>query len=130
MQTKLRNCNFQNATLNRADLTGVDCWGSNFTDADMRFSTLSTGRFGSCNFTNTNFEGVTAINADFGGSDLCLARFVAADLRGSNFKGADLAGVDFSDCNLLGVILTGAFWDEQTVWPVGFNPSIDKDGNQ
>ena len=55
--------------------------------------------------------------ADFDHADLRNADLRKADLRRANLQYADLRGANLTD-----TILTGAFANSKTLWPVGFVP--------
>ena len=44
-----------------------------------------------------------------------------ADLEGSNLSGADLSGADLSGANLEDADLTNIKYNDDTIWPEGFD---------
>ncbi len=66
------------------------------------------------------------------GADLTRAKLGRTNLSGADLQGADLKGADLSSASLPKADLswtdfhwledTGAFADEDTVWPEGFDP--------
>jgi hypothetical protein len=75
---------------------------------------------------------VDLTKADLRGADLRGVRllhpilhyvsFVGADLTGADLRNAALEGADFTQAKLSNICLTGAFYDEDTRWPEGFDP--------
>ena len=59
-----------------------------------------------------------APGADLTGADLTFASLNSADLTGAHLNGADLRSADLRFINLL----TGAFYNSLTKFPVGFDP--------
>ena len=43
---------------------------------------------------------------------------------GANLSGADLSDADLGDERVAGPDLSGAFADDDTIWPKGFNPTV------
>jgi uncharacterized protein YjbI with pentapeptide repeats len=68
--------------------------------------------------------------ADLRGANLSNAKLTRADLRGANLSGANLQGAYLGGANLSGVSLQGAnfggaIYDENTIWPAGFDPKFE-----
>jgi hypothetical protein len=55
-------------------------------------------------------------------AELIVARRMTADLRSEDLRGADLTGYI-----LTGSSIRGAIWDENTIWPKGFEPPDEFD---
>lgn len=70
------------------------------------------------NLSGVNLSRLNLIWADFNRKNLKNTNFKNSTLSNVNFKGANLTGA-----NLTGANLTGAFYDENTRFPVGFNPT-------
>jgi hypothetical protein len=60
--------------------------------------------------------------ADLGRANLRWANLTGADLTGANLTGANLTGADLRGADLIGANLGGAKWNENTIWPDGFEP--------
>jgi uncharacterized protein YjbI with pentapeptide repeats len=58
------------------------------------------------------------------GANLTGANLTGADLTGANLREANLAGANLAGANLREANLRGAFADENTVWPDGFDPVV------
>ncbi len=87
-----------NGTLKDADLTAADLTMAKMTRIDLKRADL-TG----ANFTNSGLR-----EADLRGARFNGANFFGADLRMARLEGAKLAWVDFREANLTGANLTGA----------------------
>jgi hypothetical protein len=61
-------------------------------------------------------QGAHLYHADLAGADLS-----GADLAGADLRNADLTGVNLSQTNLTGTKLAGAYYDQSTRWPEGFD---------
>ncbi len=95
--------NFQDIVMANADLAWFELQGVDLRNADLSRSNLS-----GANLQEANLSGGTNLSfADLSRSDLSNA-----NLRGSNLQGA----------NLSGAILDGAVYDENTQFPIGFDP--------
>jgi uncharacterized protein YjbI with pentapeptide repeats len=49
---------------------------------------------------------------------------IYSNIKGANFKGAHLGGAKMLCLGMDEAELDGAFYDEETVWPNGFNPQL------
>ena len=83
--------------------------------ADIIFKKLY---FTFLNLSGVNLSRLNLIWADFNRKNLKNTNFKNSTLSNVNFKGANLTGA-----NLTGANLTGAFYDENTRFSVGFNPT-------
>ena len=64
---------------------------------------------------NANVRGATLQGATLSGADLR----VWADMTAADLRGADL---EHTNLTMLGPILTGAAYNAETKWPLGFHP--------
>ncbi len=48
--------------------------------------------------------------------------FVGANMHNADLRGARLEITSFNEANLTGVLMYGATYTADTVWPVGFDP--------
>lgn len=148
--------NFSGANLTRASLAGarlgIDLTNATLEAADARGAQFIWGKSYAhlkahqINAAGATINVVNLMGADFSGADLRAATFSYANLTSANFAEADLrwavldhvdltkAGLQNADLRmaslkeavLTGIDLTGARYDEKTVWPAGFDP--DKAG--
>lgn len=82
-----------------------------------------------CNLRGMNLRYTALASANLRGANLIRTQLWGADLRGANLRGADLAGAnlchaDLTDAELFGAKLNGAQYDEETLWPFGFDPIL------
>jgi hypothetical protein len=108
-EVDLRQSNFSEAYLWRADFRG-----SNLAAIDLSDASLDGANFGSDNgaYCNVHLEW----------ADLRGASLDGAQLNGARLDSADLRGADLSGANLTGAKLTDAYADSQTKWPTEFDP--------
>ena len=64
---------------------------------------------------DSNVRGAYLVRADLSGADLSEADLYRANLRNANLSEARLRGADLTDANLSGVV-----WNDETVFPEGF----------
>ncbi|GAA4979985.1 hypothetical protein HD597_011904 [Nonomuraea thailandensis] len=100
--------------LTRADLSGVRLAGAILADAvlyqaDLRDAVLT---------------GIIAEGADMRATDLSKADLRNANLRGARLDYSDLRGAALSGAVLTDASLKRVVFDESTVWPDGFEPSL------
>ena len=95
--------NFQGRSLG-----GVNLGWANLEQADFRNADFYGANLSGASFKQADLSGKT--NLAF--TDLSRADLTAVDLRGANLEGA----------NLEGTVLANAVYDEQTIFPRGFDP--------
>ncbi len=125
---KLRGANFVEANLGGANLAGTVLSTQNGTPAAPgqpaipEVRTLLQG-VNLCHavLTGANLQGSFLINANFTGADLSSARLQWTVLNGADFSGATMP----SDASYL----EGIYFDDNTIWPEGFQPPPPSAGN-
>ena len=75
--------------------------GCNFTDANLKDSTLLMNEFKGTTFKNSNLENSQLFNVDFSGAILENIDFKGSKLKHISFKGATLINVNFDEALLL-----------------------------
>ncbi|GER01795.1 hypothetical protein JCM17845_24180 [Iodidimonas gelatinilytica] len=100
----VRDSSFSRATLDRANLSGLDGRRAKFMSASLK---------------NVNLSGANLIDADFTKADLSGADLSHADLRGArlfqtNLGGANLTQARLEDADLYRTDFTGATWIDGT----------------
>lgn len=98
-----------------------------FTLAYLRGAELSGAFLSGVDLFAANLVGASLRGADLGGANLGSADLSRADLTGANLTGTDLSdailcGADLRDTRLQAVDLSGATYDDFTLWPSGFDP--------
>ncbi len=115
------------ANLSDADLSDADLRGAKVADADLTRAELSGAKLAGAHLSGVDLRGADMTGAfltgaflrraDLRGADLTRARLVEADMRG-----AFVAEARLTEANLTRADLSGATWDDLTVWPEGFEP--------
>ena len=136
-QTSLSSAQLIGADLSRANLSQANLVETNLNHADLSGADLSGAELLQASLTNADLRGVELsgayINnadlyqADLRGANLSLANLWMANLKQANLRGADLSDAFLFDVNLNGADLTranleGALYNENTIWPEGFDP--------
>ena len=121
-QVDLRNADLNHANLKKADLSYADlrqsCLiraelsGANLTGANLACADLSKVNFALAELREANLNGACLNKAYLTGANLALVDLSYADLTGTYLIGADL-----SEANL-----SGAFYDNDTSFPLNFDP--------
>lgn len=88
-------------------LAGADLSSKNLASADLR---------------NGELRGANLSQADLHLADLHGADLRGTDLRAVNFRGADLRAADLRESRMNRADLRHSVYDEQTLWPAGFDP--------
>ena len=77
---------------------------------------------GQRDFTGADLSGVKLIRAYLPGVNLWAANLTGANLSGVNLSQANLRGAKLNNVKLYGANFTGAFYDQSTRFPRGFDP--------
>ena len=109
---KIESKDFSRVQLRGANLAGADLSGANLSDANLSEANLSDA-----NLSGANLIGVDLLEVNLTGANLSGANLSVVDLSGANLTGADLSGA-----NLTGADLMDTLYNDQTVWPKGFDP--------
>jgi uncharacterized protein YjbI with pentapeptide repeats len=143
LRAKLRT--WTNLELAQSKLTGLMmigfiCKGADFTGADLTRCQLNASRFPqaklvgaklkNASLKGTRFDEASVEGADFSSAELWSASFRQAHCKAASFAKAvmnfaDLCGADLTDANLDGAVLEKASYDEHTIWPKGFTPTLE-----
>ena len=105
------------AYLEVADLTGADLTG-----ADLRGADLNGAKLRGADLRDTDLSNAELWQARFKGADLRGADLSNAELWRAFLRGADLRGADFKGANLIGADMFRATYDDETIFPEGFDP--------
>lgn len=103
----LARVNLLRADLEEAYLVGAKLAGANLREANLAHSHIEWAFMGTANLLNANLKG---------------AQLIGVELRGANMAYADLSGANLQDTSLMWTRLRGATYNEETLWPEGFDP--------
>ncbi len=123
----LSRADLQEANLGWADLDGCDLEKSNLRNANLIGAKLREANLKAANLEQAILNGADLSNADMSesrltGADLNWAVMVGANLSGADLRKANLGWADLRNADLNEAILTKARYNDQTVWPSGFDP--------
>ena len=91
---------------------------------DWSCTDLSVANLAESNFDGASFRWSSLVFADLTGADLYRANLSNADLREADLTRANLMGADLSRAlNLSTANLSGAYYNSETQFPPGFDPS-------
>jgi uncharacterized protein YjbI with pentapeptide repeats len=134
----LVGADFSKALLNGATFHDVDCRGAVFYDAKMKGVGGKCGQFTIARFEHADLESAWLTCAHLQGAllneavlpqatlqyaDLSGAKLIGAILTKADLRGADLRGAVLTGAKLENARLEGAWCDEDTQWPDGFDAS-------
>ncbi|MGX9789866.1 pentapeptide repeat-containing protein [Mycobacterium sp. MMS18-G62] len=120
---QLNGANFAQADLSRANLTGTDLSSRFATPAAMSY--LQGVNLCHAVLAGTNLHSAYLVNANLTGVDLTFTTLRGAVLNGSDLSGATLP----TDVTSKDSPLAGIFYDNNTVWPQGFQPPPSSAGD-
>jgi uncharacterized protein YjbI with pentapeptide repeats len=118
----LSEADLEAADLADADLTDADLSGADLTGADLTGADLSGADLSGADLTGADLTGTHLVHADLSGADLTDADLPDANLLKARLTDADLTDADLTDADLTDATLEGVIWDDDTVWPEGFEP--------
>jgi len=108
-----RETSFMNANLERANL--VD---STFESFDLSYATLRRAKLQKATFIDGDFGSADLQRAELNGATFNNVNFFETDLTKAYLLGTDLSGVR----SLEAAELKGAYYDQDTKFPAGFDP--------
>jgi uncharacterized protein YjbI with pentapeptide repeats len=116
--TQFDDCNLSAASLRRARLFAAILSNSCLHGANLEGAELAHAQLVSANLENARLTG-----ANLDSVNLRRARLRGADLSSANLVNADLRAANLLEARVDAVLLEGASFDEQTLWPEGFDPT-------
>jgi Pentapeptide repeats (9 copies) len=114
---RLSDVFWRGVNLRKVDLYGSDLTRASLRNADLRDAVLYQSKLVESKFNNSKLQRANLQGAQINGAD-----FSGADLREANLQDCVIKRVDFSHALLSQLNLEHARFDDQTKWPVGFNP--------
>lgn len=138
-QFDLEGMNLSGLQLKGADFTEANLSGANMARTVLSFESGAPGAPGE--------PAIPSANAFFQGANLCGADLTAADLRYAYLVNANLTGADLAFARLGGAALNGSdlstatlpsdprdlagiYYDDDTIWPEGFQPPPPATGSK
>ena len=99
------------------DLRGAQLRGAFMYGIKLRGATLRRAILVGANLRHAELVATNLFRAELAGANLRHANLNYANLREANLLGANL-----TDANLTGAYLGGALYNNETIWPKGFDP--------
>jgi uncharacterized protein YjbI with pentapeptide repeats len=93
-----------------------------FTGADLSGVKLIRAYLPGVNLWAANLTGANLARAKLWGANFDRANLTGANLSGVNLSQANLRGAKLNNVKLYGANFTGAFYDQSTRFPRGFDP--------
>jgi uncharacterized protein YjbI with pentapeptide repeats len=110
------------ADLRQADLSGTDLSKADLSGANLYRADLSGANLYRADLRQANLSDAHLSGAYLPEADLCQANLLDADLRQANLLDADLREADLTWADLSEANLIGAKYNNDTIWPDGFDP--------
>ena len=135
--TTIYHSKFHNGNLLGGNLSEAFLLGNEFNNSDLRQANFTKSNLNITNFENANLEnakltgaslkGAILDNANLKGVEISNAKFVRASLKSVNLRSVwvyeiAMPRVYLSGTNLEDAIRGQVIFDEDTIWPVDFNP--------
>lgn len=127
----VRGAYLHGTNLSRAVLTHADFKDCEMSQVKLKFAWLDHAIFENTKLTGSDMSDAHLVEANFRGAqmgnvDLSRAILAGADLSGANLTSANLRSANLmcavlTDANLADADLLEAIYDENTVWPDGFD---------
>ncbi|MEW6497186.1 MAG: pentapeptide repeat-containing protein [Cyanobacteriota bacterium] len=111
----LNRANLNQAYLNKANLSQATLIEANLRSADLSAANLSETNLSAAKLSWANLSETNLSGANLSGANLVGAKFPGSDLSGVDLRGAKLNGVNLNEANL-----AGAYYNDETDFPVGF----------
>ena len=102
------------------NLKGADLQEANLQEADLQRTSLQSINLKKALLQNANLQGANLQGANLQDTNLQGANLQEALLRDAHLNNADLRGANLLKSDLHRVTLHGALYDEDTLWPEGF----------
>jgi uncharacterized protein YjbI with pentapeptide repeats len=110
----LKGANLRFTKLDHINLSGADLSGADLYYAFLRDADLTGAKLTDADLSNSLLNRADLTGADLTGADLNLTRLSGADLSGVNLTGAK---------NLESSVHYRTYYNKETIWPVGFDPT-------
>ena len=105
---------------------GTDYRNADLSNFSSSYKTEKYANFEGTNLTGKHLQGSDYTGANFRNANLTNtlsrnSKFHNTNLTNANFSGANIRGTDFNNTNLDTANLAGAWFDDTTIWPDGFD---------
>ena len=114
-EANLNGANLSQAYLHKADLSRASLIGANLRGGDLTQANLSRANLSEVTLSWANLNETNLSRANLSKANLVGAKFTSLDLSEANLSGAKLKGVNLTEANLL-----GAYYNDETDFPIGF----------
>jgi uncharacterized protein YjbI with pentapeptide repeats len=131
----LRRGRFYSSDMSGVDLRGATTRGAFFGGSNLHVARCGRADFSGANFVDTHFDLADLSDATFRGAVFAGRSAGGGPCRSASLRGCWLYGADFRGAifvvkdrderfpgEVVGVDLAGAMANEETKWPVGFDP--------
>jgi len=118
---KLLAANLQDAKLLAANLQGADLGFANLKGADLQAANLQGADLGHANFKGADLGHANLRGADLVGRGRMILYLVDTISRDGNLNDTEPDDGNLNDTELEDAKLEGVFYDDETVWPDGFD---------
>ena len=124
VKAPLKGASLAGAHLESAVLPGRDLSHTNLHAADLLGADLHGANLDGANLTKATLDDADMRDANLNGANLRGASLLMANLKHANLHGTDLRGTNLQAEYLQGVNLTGALYDQNTLWPQHYDPKL------
>lgn len=114
-EANLNQANLNQAYLNKANLSQANLIEANLRSADLSAANLSETNLSAAKLSWANLSKTNLSRANLRGANLVGAKFSGSNLTGADLRGAKLNGVNLNEANL-----AGAYYNDETDFPVEF----------
>ena len=118
----LYHANLGRANLEEADLQRADLAHANLRGADLNHADLNNASLRDADLQGADLQGAFLVRADLYEADLQGADLQGADLERAHLRDARLQHANLRGANLQGAWLEEARYNDNTLFPEGFNP--------
>ncbi|MEU8106761.1 pentapeptide repeat-containing protein [Nonomuraea muscovyensis] len=125
---RLHDVDFHFSDLTASSLVGADLTRTDLTGVRLADAILADAILYQADLRDAVLTGIIAEGVDLRATDLSKADLRNANLRGARLDYSDLRGATLSGAVLTDVSLKRVVFDESTVWPDGFEPSLLESG--